>query len=75
MRSRPTIEADVSWRGDEAWIWVTAIAFVVLLLLTGVLISGFPGAGFWPWLVFAAAIAVGWIVPVVLLIPRSAPRR
>jgi hypothetical protein len=63
------------WRGDPAVAWLIAIEFAFLLVTTVVLITVFPGAGFWPWLVMAGAIIVGWLVAVAVLIPRSAPRR
>lgn len=75
VRSRPTTPAATSWRGDSAWIWVGLIEFAVLVLLCAILITFFAGAGFWPWLVMGGAIALGWLVAVVVLIPRSAPTR
>ena len=64
-----------SWRGDGAWIWVAAIEFAALVILTAVMITVFDGAGFWPWLIVAGAIALAWLTAVLVLIPRSAPRR
>lgn len=76
MRSaRDTRVRTSSWRGDPAWIWVAGIEFVVLVVLCAILITAFRGAGFWPWAVFAAAIALGWLAAVAILIPRSAPRQ
>ena len=75
MRPRRTDHAGARWRGDPAWIWVTAIEFVVLLVPIAALITLFDGAGFWPWLVVAGALVVCWLIAVVVLIPRSAPRR
>jgi hypothetical protein len=48
---------------------------VVLIVTTVILITVFQGAGFWPWLVLAGAIVLGWLAAVTILIPRSAPRR
>jgi uncharacterized integral membrane protein len=62
------------WRGDVAVAWLIMIEFVFLIATTAVLITIFPGSGFWPWLVFAGAILVGWLVAVLILIPRSARR-
>ena len=75
MRPRDPIEDSSRWRGDAAWIWVAAIEFGVLVTLTAILITAFRGAGFWPWLSVAGALALGWLIAVVVLIPRSAPRR
>jgi membrane protein YdbS with pleckstrin-like domain len=63
------------WRGDPAVAWMIGIEFVVLVVTTAVLITVFQGSGFWPWLVLAGAIVVAWLAAVVILIPRSAPRR
>ena len=62
------------WRGDATWIRVAAIVFIVLVTLTAILITIFRGTGFWPWLVMAGAIALAWLIAVVVVIPRSAPR-
>jgi hypothetical protein len=75
LRSRKTSEVKTSWRDDAAWIWVAVIEFAVLVVLSAILITFFGGAGFWPWLIMAGAIALGWLVAVVVLIPRSANRR
>jgi uncharacterized membrane protein len=63
------------WRGDVAVAWLIAIEFVFLTGATAVLITFTRGSGFWPWLVLAGAMVVGWLAAVVILIPRSAPRR
>jgi hypothetical protein len=63
------------WQGDIVVAWTIVVEFAFLVLTTIVLITLFPGSGFWPWLVLAAAIVVGWLAAVVILIPRSAPRR
>lgn len=73
MPSRPTTPAATNWRGDAAWIWLAATEFAVLVVLCAILITLFARAGFWPWLVMAGAIALGWLVAVVVLIRRSAP--
>jgi hypothetical protein len=62
------------WRDDATWVWVAAASFVVLVILTAVLITAFRGVGFGAWLVMAAAIALGWLVAVVVVIPRTGPR-
>ena len=74
MRSRPTTP-EASRQSDSAWVWAGLIEFAVLVGLCAILITAFAGAGFWPWLVMAGAIALGWVVGVVVLIPRSAPHR
>jgi hypothetical protein len=63
------------WQRDIVVAWTIVVEFAFLVLTTIVLITLFPGSGFWPWLVLAAAIVVGWLAAVVILIPRSAPRR
>jgi len=73
-RNRPSPEED-RWRGDPAVGWLIAIEFVFLVAATVVLIAVFPGSGFWPWLVLAAAMVVIWVLAVAILVPRSAPRR
>lgn len=75
MRSAKTTRNGTPWRGDAAWIWVALVEFAVLATLCAVLITFSAGAGFWPWLIMAGAIAVGWLAAVVVLIPRSAPDR
>lgn len=75
MRSRKTTQVGADWRGDAAWIWVVLVEFAVLVILCAILITFSRGAGFWPWLIMAGAIALGWLVAVVVLIPRSAPPR
>ncbi|MDQ2935596.1 MAG: hypothetical protein M3R49_11590 [Chloroflexota bacterium] len=75
MRSRKTTDVGTSWRGDAAWIWVAVIEFAVLVIPSAILITLFAGAGFGPWLSMARASALGWLIAVVILIPRSAPRR
>ena len=74
VRSRKDSGVVTGWRGDATWIWVAAVVFTVLVILTAVLITAFHGAGFWPWLVMAGAIALGWLIAVVVVIPRSGPR-
>jgi membrane protein YdbS with pleckstrin-like domain len=71
-RTEPT---RIRWRGDAAVAWLIAIEFVFLVATTVILITLFRSAGFWPWLVLAGAIVIGWLVAVVILIPRSAPHR
>ena len=63
------------WRGDRAVAWLIFVDFASFIAVTAVLITVFRGTGFWPWLVMAGAIVVGWLVAVLILIPRSAPRR
>lgn len=75
MSSRKTTKADMSWRGDAAWISVAFTEAAVLVIVAAILITFFRGAGFWPWFVMAGAIALCWLTAVVLLIQRSAPRR
>ena len=74
MRSGKDSQDVTGWRGDATWIWVAAVVFIVLVILTAVLITAFRGAGFWPWLVMAGAIALGWLIAVVVVIPRSGSR-
>lgn len=66
---------DGRWRGDRAVAWLILIEFAFLVVATAVLITIYGGSGFWPWLVLAGAIVLGWLAPVLILIPRSAPRR
>jgi membrane protein YdbS with pleckstrin-like domain len=75
QRMNRTESDEDRWRGDPAVAWLIAIEFVFLVATTVILITVFQGAGFWPWLVLAGAIAIGWLVAVVILIPRSAPHR
>jgi len=75
MRARDTIEGDERWRGDPTWIWAAIFEFAMLVVTSAILITAFAGAGFWPWLIMAGAIALGWLTAVVVLIPRSTPRR
>jgi hypothetical protein len=63
------------WRGDRAVAWLIAVEFAFLIVTTVILITVFQGAGFWPWLILAGAIVLGWLAAVTILIPRSAPRR
>lgn len=63
------------WRGDPAVVWLIVTEFAFLVVTTAVLITFLQGSGFWPWLVLAGAIVLGWLAAVVILIPRSAPRR
>jgi membrane protein YdbS with pleckstrin-like domain len=73
-RNRESLE-EGRWRGDRAIAWMILIEFAFLVAVTAVLITFFQGSGFWPWLVMAGAIVVGWLAAVVILIPRSASRR
>jgi hypothetical protein len=50
-----------------------AIEFALLVMTSAALITVFGGSGFWPWLVLAGAIVLGWLTAVLILIPRSAP--
>jgi hypothetical protein len=64
-----------SWRGDATWIWVALVECAVLVVITATLITRFDGAGFWPWLIMAGLIVLGWVAAVAIVVPRSAPRR
>jgi len=75
LPSPDTTRNDPSWRGDATWIWVALTEFVVLVVISAMLITLFRGAGFWPWLIVAGAIALSWVTAVVIVVPRSAPRR
>jgi membrane protein YdbS with pleckstrin-like domain len=74
MRNEARPEED-RWRGDPAVAWLIAIEVLFLVVTTAALITLFRGSGFWPWLVLAGAIVVGWLAAVAILIPRSARRR
>ncbi|MEA2623738.1 MAG: hypothetical protein QOH61_2648 [Chloroflexota bacterium] len=74
MRSRNTTPPQEGrWRGDPAVAWMIAIEFALLVMTSAALITVFGGSGFWPWLVLAGAIVLGWLTAVLILIPRSAP--
>lgn len=59
-----------AWRGDLRPLWVLAIVFIGLIVAVVLIIERV--AGFTGWLLATGALAVGWLIPVVVLLRWSA---
>lgn len=57
------------WRGDLLTFWVLLFEFVVLTVAVAVIIE--LVRGFIGWVLMALVLVICWLIPVLILVPRT----
>ncbi len=65
-----TQDDPAGWRGDYSTFWVTLLLF--LGIVAGVALILEFVVGWLVWVLMGGVLLIGWLVPVLFLVPRSA---
>jgi hypothetical protein len=59
------------WRGNMVTFWVWVVIEIGITVVYGIVLTFGYNVG--SWLLMALALIVAWVIPVLFIIPRTAP--